>query len=389
MPDFISLSPEQFIKTELEKAPNHLLSIADKIFEGKRISFDEGVTLYKEGELGFLGMLANHVREQKNGNYTYFNRNLHIEPTNLCVFDCKFCSYSRLLKQKGDENAWEFSDEQILDTVKNHDQHITEVHIVGGVHPKMDLHYFANLLKQIKSFRPDLHIKAFTAVELEYMFRKAKVSFSEGLMMLKEHGLGSIPGGGAEIFDGQVREKICADKCSTEQWLEIHETAHRLGIPSNATMLYGHIETFEHRVDHLEQLRKLQDKTHGFNCFIPLKFRNANNQMSHLKEISVIEDLRNYAMARIYLDNFPHIKAYWPMIGKNTAQLSLQFGVDDLDGTINDSTKIYSMAGVEDQHPSMTTEQIVNLITQAKRIPAERDTLYNIIQDYSLSPVSN
>jgi len=373
----------------LEKAPTRLLSIADKVFSEKRISFDEGVTLYKEGELGFLGMVANHVREKKNGNYTYFNRNLHIEPTNLCVFDCKFCSYSRLLKQKGDADAWEFTDEQMLNMVKNHDQHITEVHIVGGVHPKMDLYYFANLLRQIKNFRPDLHIKAFTAVEMEYMFRKANVSYKEGLLILKEHGLGSIPGGGAEIFDEQVREKICADKCTTKQWLQIHETAHGLGIHSNTTLLYGHIETFEHRVDHLDRLRKLQDKTHGFNCFIPLKFRNANNQMSHINEISVIEDLRNYAVARIYLDNFPHIKAYWPMIGKSTAQLSLQFGVDDLDGTINDSTKIYSMAGAEDQNPSMSTEQIVDLIKQAGRIPAERDTLYNVIQDYSLSPVSN
>ena len=373
----------------LEKAPTRLLSIADKVFSEKRISFDEGVTLYKEGELGFLGMVANHVREKKNGNYTYFNRNLHIEPTNLCVFDCKFCSYSRLLKQKGDADAWEFTDEQMLNMVKNHDQHITEVHIVGGVHPKMDLYYFANLLRQIKNFRPDLHIKAFTAVEMEYMFRKANVSYKEGLLILKEHGLGSIPGGGAEIFDEQVREKICADKCTTKQWLQIHETAHGLGIHSNTTLLYGHIETFEHRVDHLDRLRKLQDKTHGFNCLIPLKFRNANNQMSHINEISVIEDLRNYAVARIYLDNFPHIKAYWPMIGKSTAQLSLQFGVDDLDGTINDSTKIYSMAGAEDQNPSMSTEQIVDLIKQAGRIPAERDTLYNVIQDYSLSPVSN
>jgi len=373
----------------LEKAPKHLLSIADKVFSGKRISFDEGITLYKEGELGFLGMLANHVREKKNGNYTYFNRNLHIEPTNLCVFDCKFCSYSRLLKQKSDADAWEMTDVQMLEAVKNHDQHITEVHIVGGVHPKMDLYYFANLLKQIKSFRPDLHIKAFTAVELEYMFRKAKVSYEKGLKILKEHGLDSIPGGGAEIFDDTIRKQICEDKCTTEQWLEIHETAHQLGIHSNTTMLYGHIETFEHRVDHMERLRKLQDKTHGFNCFIPLKFRNANNQMSHMNEISVIEDLRNYAVTRIYLDNFPHIKAYWPMIGKNTAQLSLQFGVDDLDGTINDSTKIYSMAGAEDQNPSMSTEQIVDLIKQAGRTPAERDTLYNVIQDYSLSPVSN
>ena len=372
-----------------EKSSKQLQSIAEKVLSGKRISFEEGTALYKEGELGFLGTLANHVREKKNGNRAYFNRNLHIEPTNLCVFDCKFCSYSRLLKQKGDENAWEMTDVQMLDIVKNHKQEITEVHIVGGVHPKMDLYYFANLLKQIKTFRSDLHIKAFTAVELEYMFRKAKVSYAEGFKILKEHGLNSIPGGGAEIFDNEIRKQICEDKCTTEQWLEIHETAHSLGIHSNATMLYGHIESFEHRVDHMERLRKLQDKTGGFNCFIPLKFRNANNQMSHIKEVSTIEDLRCYAVSRIYMDNFPHVKAYWPMIGQSTAQLSLQFGVDDLDGTINDSTKIYSMAGAEDQNPSLTTDQITHLIRQAGRIPAERDTLYNVIRDYSLSSAVN
>ena len=373
----------------LEKSPLHLRSLAEKVICSERISAEEGLILYKEGELGFLGALANHVREKKNKNYAFFNRNLHIEPTNLCVFDCKFCSYSRLLKQKEDSTAWEMTNEQMLETVKTHDQDITEVHIVGGVHPKMDLHYFADLLKQIKAFRSDLHIKAFTAVELEYMFRKAKVTYKEGMKILKENGLGSIPGGGAEIFDEVIRKQICEDKCTSEQWLEIHQIAHESGVHSNATMLYGHIESYEHRIDHMERLRKLQDKTKGFNCFIPLKFRNSNNQMSHMKEVSTIEDLRNYAVARIYMDNFPHLKAYWPMIGKSTAQLSLQFGVDDLDGTINDSTKIYSMAGAEDQNPSLTTEQITDLIRQSGRTPAERDTLYNVIRDYSLSPVAN
>jgi aminodeoxyfutalosine synthase len=278
--------------------------------------------------------------------------------------------------------------EQMLNMIKNHNN-ITEVHIVGGVHPKMDLYYFANLLKEIKALRPDLHIKAFTAVELEYMFRKAKVSYKEGLTLLKTSGLDSLPGGGAEIFAEEIRMQICKDKCTSQQWLDIHETAHSLGIPSNATMLYGHIESYEHRIDHMERLRNLQDKTGGFNCFIPLKFRNANNQMSHIAEVSITEDLRNYAVSRVYLDNFPHLKAYWPMIGKNTAQLSLQFGVDDLDGTINDSTKIYSMAGAEEQNPSMTIQQIIHLIRQAGRTPVERNTLYNIICHYDLSPVEN
>jgi aminodeoxyfutalosine synthase len=257
------------------------------------------------------------------------------------------------------------------------------VHIVGGVHPKMNLKFFGELLKKIKAIRPDIYIKAFTAVELEYMFRKAKVSAEEGLLYLKSCGLDSLPGGGAEIFHPEVRDEICADKASTEEWLHIHETAHKNGILTNCTMLYGHIEKYEHRIDHMERLRQLQDRTHGFNCFIPLKFRNKDNEMSNLPEVSVIEDLKCYAMARIYLDNIPHLKAYWPMIGKAKTQLLLNYGVDDIDGTIDDSTKIYSMAGAEDQHPAMTTEQLVKLIRQSKRAPVERDTLYHVINDFT------
>ena len=372
------------MKSFLEKSSvsPELKKIAEKVFNSERISFDEGVMLYEKGELGFLGTLANYIREKRHGDYVYFNRNFHVEPTNICVFDCKFCSYSRLLKEKGE--GWELSEEQILDKLKSYDgKPITEVHIVGGVHPKMGLHYFASLIKKIKAIRPDIHVKAFTAVELEYMCRKAKVSFREGLQILKEHGQNSLPGGGAEIFHPEIRKQICEDKCTADEWLEIHETAHSLGMPSNATMLYGHIENFEHRVDHMERLRNLQDKTKGFNTFIPLKFRNKDNQMSHLTEVSTIEDLRNYAISRIYMDNFPHIKAYWPMIGRNTAQLSLQFGVDDIDGTIDDSTKIYSMAGSEEQSPALTTQELVELVKQVNRHPVERDTLYNILTDYN------
>lgn len=362
--------------------PSELKLIAEKVLNNERITFDEGVTLYYKGELGFVGTLANHIREQKHDNKTFFNRNFHIEPTNICVFDCKFCSYSRLLKQK--EGSWELNEEQIMDIIKKYDgQPVTEVHIVGGVHPKMGLKYFADLIKKIKDHRPDLHVKAFTAVELEYMFRKAKMSYEEGLKYFKEYGLNSLPGGGAEIFDEEVRKQVCEDKCTTAQWLEIHETAHKLGIPSNATMLYGHIEKFEHRVDHMNRLRTLQDKTKGFNTFIPLKFRNKDNQMSHISEVSVVEDLRNYAIARIFMDNVPHLKAYWPMIGRTTAQLSLSFGVDDIDGTIDDSTKIYTMAGSEEQSPALTTQQLVDLIKQVNRKPIERDTLYNVVQDYT------
>ncbi|MFL5752405.1 MAG: aminofutalosine synthase MqnE [Bacteroidia bacterium] len=359
-----------------------LKAIAEKVMDGQRISPAEGILLYEKGELGFLGSLANFVKEKKSGNKVYFNRNIHIEPTNICVFDCKFCSYSRLLKQK--EGSWALSEEEILDIVRSYqDKPITEVHIVGGVHPKMGLHYFAGLIQKIKAIRPELHVKAFTAVELEYMCRKAKVSYEEGLKILKDHGQDSLPGGGAEIFDEKIRAEICEDKCTTEQWLEIHETAHRLGMPSNATMLYGHVEKYEHRIDHMERLRKLQDKTKGFNTFIPLKFRNKENQMSDLPEVNVIEDLKNYAVSRIFMDNFNHLKAYWPMIGRSTAQLSLNFGVDDIDGTIDDTTKIYSMAGSEEQSPKLSTEQLVTLIRQAGRSPIERDTIYNTITDYT------
>lgn len=359
-----------------------LKNIAQKVYNEERITPAEGVLLYEKGELAYLGSLANYIREKKHGNKVFFNRNFHIEPTNMCVFDCKFCSYSRLLKQK--DEAWQLSEEEILNSVRSYEgKPVTEVHIVGGVHPKMGLHYFAELIQKIKKIRPDIHVKAFTAVELEYMCRKAKVSYEEGLRILKEHGQDSLPGGGAEIFDETIRQQICEDKCTSAQWLEIHETAHRLGMPSNATMLYGHVEKFEHRIDHMNRLRILQDKSKGFNTFIPLKFRNKGNQMSHIKEVDVIEDLRNYAIARIYMDNFAHVKAYWPMIGRTTAQLSLSFGVDDIDGTIDDSTKIYTMAGSEEQNPALTTQQLVEMIKQVNRTPIERDTLYNVITDYS------
>jgi len=355
--------------------------IAEKVLKAQRISREEGEFLYEKGSLGFLGSLANTVRERKNGDLVYFNRNFHIEPTNLCVFSCAFCSYSRLLKQA--EQGWVLSKEQMLDIVRSYNgKPVTEVHIVGGVHPKLTLDFFCDLLRSIHAIRPELHIKGFTAVEYEYMFRKAKLSFREGMEKMIEAGLESIPGGGAEIFDEAIREKICADKCTSAEWLEIHEIAHELGLKSNATMLYGHIETYAHRIDHLDRLRTLQDKTGGFNTFIPLKFRNKDNEMSHVAESTVIEDLKNYAVSRIYLDNFDHIKAYWPMIGRSTAQLSLSFGVDDMDGTIDDTTRIYSMAGAEEKNPQMSTQDLVELIKQVNRHPVERDTLYHIIHDY-------
>lgn len=360
--------------------------LSRSILDGRRISPSEGMALFEEAPLSLLGALANHIRERKHGNKTYFNRNFHIEPTNVCVFSCKFCSYSRLYAHR--EEGWELSIDDMVNKVKEYDgKPVTEVHIVGGVHPKMDVHFFAELLRKIKAHRPDLHIKGFTAVELDYMFRKAKMSREEGMRYLHEAGLDSLPGGGAEIFDPVIREQICADKVDGDGWLDIHATAHRLGMHSNATMLYGHIESYSHRIDHMERLRALQDQTGGFNTFIPLKFRNSDNEMSHIPEVTLLEDLKMYAMARIYMDNFPHIKAYWPMLGRQQAQLTLSFGVNDIDGTIDDSTKIYSMAGSEEQNPAMSTKQLVDLIKQAGRQPVERDTLYREIRDYSLLPI--
>lgn len=359
-----------------------LKDITLKVQRKERITFDDGVYLYEHAELGFLGVLANYIREQKHGNRTYFNRNFHIEPTNVCVYSCNFCSYSRLIKNK--EEGWEMSVDGMIDILKKYDSEpVTEVHITGGVVPKQNLDFYAEFFRRAKAHRPQLHIKALTPVEYYYIFKKAKLSHYDGMKYMKEAGLDSMPGGGAEIFHPEIRAQIAHDKCNAEQWLDIHEQAHKLGMRTNATMLYGHIEEFWHRVDHMERLRQLQDKTGGFQAFIPLKFRNQNNQMDHVPEVSVIEDLRNYAIARIYMDNFDHIKAYWAMISRQTAQLSLNFGVDDIDGTLDDTTKIYSMAGAEEQTPGMSTKELVDLIKQVNREPIERDTLYNVVTDYT------
>ena len=361
---------------------SHLQSIGNKVIQNERLSFDEGVYLFEKASLPYVGALANWKRESLHGNKTYFNKNFHIEPTNVCVFSCKFCSYSKLYAHK--EEGWELTIDQMLDIVKSYDgKPVTEVHIVGGVHPKLTLTFFLELMRAIKAHRPSLHIKAFTPVELEYMFRKANVTTKEGMRLAHEAGLDSLPGGGAEIFHPEIREQICADKATADQWLEIHQTAHELGMHSNATLLYGHIEKYEHRIDHMERLRQLQDKTKGFNTFIPLKFRNEGNDMSHVPESTMANDLKMYAISRLYLDNFPHVKAYWPMLGRDTAQLTLSYGVNDIDGTIDDTTKIYSMAGSEEQTPAMTTEELVRLIKQVKRQPIERGTLYDVIKDYS------
>lgn len=366
-----------------DKSQNiELQQIAQKVHAGERITEGDALVLFEKADLSFVGALANFVREKKHGDKTYFNRNFHIEPTNLCIYTCKFCSYSRLIKQRGDD-SWEYTMDDMMNIVKKYDgQPVTEVHIVGGVLPQYDLPFYLEFFKKIKAHRPELHVKALTPVEYHYIFKKAKVSYTEGMRLVKESGCDSLPGGGAEIFHPDIRKIIAHDKCTGEQWLEMHEIWHNLGMRSNATMLYGHIEKYEHRVHHLNELRKLQDKTGGFQTFIPLKFRNQDNEMSHLKETTTVEDLKNYAISRIFLDNFDHIKAYWPMIGRPTAQIALSFGVDDLDGTIDDTTKIYSMAGSEEQNPALSTRDLVDMIRRVGRKPIERDTLYNVVTDF-------
>jgi len=354
-----------------------LKHISEKVFNAEEISMSEALELYNCSNLAFLGVLADITKRRLSGNYVYFNRNFHLEPTNICVNHCKFCSYRR---QEGQKGAWECSIEDIVADVKKYTQKgATEVHIVGGVHPKRNLNFYVDMVNSIKAVTPDLQIKAFTAVEIDQMCQMGNISIEDGLKKLKAAGLESMPGGGAEIFDETLRAEICPDKTGSAEWLRIHSTAHKIGIPTNATMLYGLLENYEHRVDHLNRLRETQKESNGFNAFIPLKFKRENNAYSKINETTLIEDLKNYAVSRIFLNNIPHIKAYWPMIGKQAAQLSLGFGVDDLDGTIDDSTKIYSMAGGEEK-PSASRAELIQIIKELDLVPAERDTHYNILE---------
>jgi aminodeoxyfutalosine synthase len=366
------------IETIIKNAGN-LKLVAKKIYRGERLTFEDGVSLYNSGNLSLLASLALFAKRRISGDKVFFNRNFHIEPTNICVFGCKFCSYRR---KKGDNDAWDFDIPEMLDICcKYVGKGITEVHIVGGVHPHRDLHFYGELIRKIKEILPGAHIKGFTAVELDYMIRNAGYSIEQGLKILKDYGLNSIPGGGAEIFNEDVRRTICGDKAPSHTWLQIHEAAHNAGLPSNASMLYGHIESYEHRIEHLDKLRQLQDKTGGFNAFIPLKYKNINNSMSSIGEINTVEVMKNFAVCRLFLDNIAHIKSYWPMLGKNTAQLALNFGADDVDGTIDNSTKIYSMAGSEETSPSMTVPEMLGFISSTGFTPVERDSLYNEIQN--------
>jgi len=362
------------------KALEPFLPITEKVLNGKRISIEDAVKLYETADLGYLSFLASYVCEKNNGEHVYFNKNFHVEPTNTCIYNCRFCSYH---KAAHDPESWEMTLAEIVKlSEKYRNTDITEAHVVGGVHPKWDINYYGKIIQSIKKVLPNVHVKAFSAIELEYVIKKAKLSYREGMHKLREFGLDSIPGGGAEIFDPEVREKICADKATGSQWLEVHEAAHLEGIQSNATMLYGHIESYKHRAQHMEAIRNLQDKTGGFNCFIPLKFRAQNNSLSYLGEVGTVEDLRNFAVSRIFFDNIKHLKAYWPMLGKQNIKLALSFGVDDIDGTIDDTTKIYSMAGAEDQKPTMTVDMLTEIVRSAGKKPVERDSLYRVVKFY-------
>ena len=349
-------------------------NIAEKILRGERIDATEAKLLWESAPLWLLAQLATEMKRRKSGDKVFYNKNFHLEPTNICLFECRFCSYRR---RKGEAGAWDYSMEEVLAQVEaRKESGATEVHIVGGVHPDRDIYYYAEMIRRVKEIMPAICVKAFTAVELHYMIRKAGLSIVEGLQLLKDAGMESIPGGGAEIFDEKVRAEICPGKCSSAEWLEMHEEAHKLGFDSNATMLYGHIESIDHRIDHLIRLRDLQDRTGGLNAFIPLKFRSANNGLESLGETSVV-DMRTLAMSRLILDNVSHIKAYWVMYGKESAELALSFGADDIDGTIEDSTKIYSMAGAKEERPRLTIGEIERMCQMAGYRAVERDTHYN------------
>ena len=351
--------------------------IAARVSAGERLTAEDALILWQDAPLWRLGELAVAKKREVSGDKVFYNRNFHLEPTNVCLFNCKFCSFRR---PRGSEGAWEWTMEQMEEQVRRYiGSGVTEVHIVGGVHPDHNLDYYCELIRRVKTILPDVAVKAYTAIELSYMIRKAGLSTREGLQRLIDAGMDAIPGGGAEIFDEEIRSKICPDKGSTAEWFDVHRTAHQLGIKTNATMLYGHIESVEHRIDHLMRLRELQDATGGINAFIPLKYRNLNNSMSEIGEVPITDDLRTLAMSRLILDNVPHIKAYWVMYGKQTTEMALAFGADDVDGTIDDSTKIYSMAGAEDQRPKMSVEDMHRMVTRAGFRAVERDTHYNEI----------
>lgn len=360
----------------IEKAG--LADILGKVKAGERLSREDGIRLYQSPDLLAVGYLANLVRERKNGNKAYFIYNQHLNYSNICTNLCKFCAFGR---EKGSSKAYEMSVDEALTKVRERlDEPITEVHMVGGIHPDLPFSYYTDILKGIKELKPSLHIQAFTCVEIDHLAKLVGKPVEETLQLLMEAGLDSIPGGGAEVFSPRIREKTCPDKLSGEGWLSVAKTAHRLGLKTNATMLYGHIETIEERIDHLDALRQAQDETGGFLAFIPLSFHPKNTEMSDLSRTSGIDDLKNIAVARLFLDNFPHIKAYWVMIGPKMAQIALSFGADDVDGTVKEEV-ITHMAGAETEQ-AMAIPELVRIIKEAGRTPIQRGTLYDVIKEY-------
>jgi aminodeoxyfutalosine synthase len=372
-----------FEMSDLTITDQQLQPIAAKVLAGERLSIDDGIALYRSPDLLAVGWLANYVREQRHGNVTYFNVNRHINPTNVCVAHCKLCAFGRDLHAPG---AYTFALEEIYQRAEQGVREgATEFHIVGGLHPDLPFDYFLELVRGLKQRCPAVHLKAFTMVEVGYFARIAKLSIKDTLLKMKEAGVDSLPGGGAEIFHPRVRKIICDHKVSGQMWLNVARQAHQLGLPSNATMLYGHVETEEERVDHLVKLRELQDETHGFVAFIPLAFHPDNTALSHIPPTTGYADLRNIAVARLLLDNFPHIKAYWVMLTTSIAQISLRFGANDLDGTVVEE-KIYHDAGATTAEFTPRAE-LERLIRAAGRVPVERDTLYRPVDRSQLPPL--
>lgn len=349
--------------------------IQKKVLSGKRLTRKDGIELFKSNDLLALGRMASHVAHKKNGNRAFFVRNMHINPTNICVNRCKFCAFS---KTAGEPGAYEMSFDDILGKARAAGKGVREFHIVSGLHPDLPFEWFLDMLRMLKKEFPKIHLKAFTAVEIDYFSKISGLSIKDTLLKLKEAGLGSMPGGGAEIFNPAVRNTLCAEKISGKRWLEVIKAAHQVGLKTNATMLYGHIETYEHRIDHLLKLRELQDKTNGFQAFIPLSFQPVDTDIKKASYTTGFDDLKTLAISRLMLDNFDHIKAYWVMLGEKIAQVSLNFGVDDLDGTVVEERIAKAAGGTTDG--SMTKDEIVWLIKQADRIPVERDTVYNVVK---------
>jgi aminodeoxyfutalosine synthase len=367
---------------ELKLTDKSLRPIADKVLSGERLSFDDGVTLYKTPDLLAVGWLANYVREKRHGNVAYYNVNRHINPTNVCVAHCKLCAFGR---DPGAPGAYTYALEEMYErAAKGIAEGATEIHIVGGLHPDLPFAYFLELIRGIKERHPQVHLKAFTMVEVHYFARIAKLTVDEVLMKMKEAGVDSCPGGGAEIFHPRVRRIICDHKVSGRMWLSMAKKAHRIGLRSNATMLYGHVETAEERVDHLVLLREAQDETHGFVAFIPLAFHPENTPLAHIPKPTGYDDLRNIAVSRLVLDNFDHIKAYWIMLTTSIAQIALRFGANDLDGTVVEE-KIYHDAGATTAEFTPRAE-LERLIRAAGRAPVERDTLYNPVDRSKMPP---